>query len=101
MFKDTLYLDLVTTIITSLLFFQTIQDNGINVTARQMYKGPYFHEETESATFAKIVADTYQSTRGRSFSNSLLVLFACLWPSIKVNSLIALIMDLAESLKEL
>ena len=37
-------------------------ENKINITAKKTYEGPYFHEET-SFIFAKIIAETYESTR--------------------------------------
>ena len=39
-------------------------NNKINITAKKTYAGPYFHEET-SFIFAKIIAETYESTRSK------------------------------------
>ena len=38
-------------------------ENKINITAKKTYEGPYFHEETNNFFFAKIIAETYESTR--------------------------------------
>ncbi|KAH3863877.1 hypothetical protein DPMN_026882, partial [Dreissena polymorpha] len=42
--------------------FELLQNNGIEVTFRKTYKGPYFHEHTVNP-FIRIVQETYVDTR--------------------------------------